>query len=106
MGTRSFADPVVALLTPSSCRRRSTGGAHATDTRPALMDRLVGQRGAGLPPGRRGKIRHRHPARAGDPLTADTRLANAPPFLKGVVNLRGEIVPVIDPGGMQFSLQA
>ncbi len=27
---------------------------------------------------------------------APTRIANAPPFLKGVVNLRGVIVPIID----------
>ena len=25
-----------------------------------------------------------------------TRIANAPPFIKGVVNLRGVIVPIID----------
>ncbi len=25
-----------------------------------------------------------------------TRIANAPPFLKGVVNLRGTIVPIVD----------
>ncbi len=27
---------------------------------------------------------------------APTRIANAPPFIKGVVNLRGVIVPVVD----------
>lgn len=27
---------------------------------------------------------------------APTRIANAPPFLKGVVNLRGTIVPIVD----------
>ncbi|MBS1212930.1 MAG: chemotaxis protein CheW [Proteobacteria bacterium] len=25
-----------------------------------------------------------------------TRIANAPPFIKGVINLRGEIVPIVD----------
>src|SRR5690606_12530933 len=25
-----------------------------------------------------------------------TRIANAPPFIKGVINLRGDIVPIVD----------
>ncbi|WP_108125754.1 chemotaxis protein CheW [Saccharospirillum mangrovi] len=27
---------------------------------------------------------------------AVTRIANAPPFIKGVINLRGEVVPIVD----------
>jgi len=27
---------------------------------------------------------------------APTRIANAPPFIKGVINLRGDIVPIVD----------
>jgi hypothetical protein len=42
-------------------------------------------------------VRHRHPEGAGDPrLRAPTRIANAPGFIKGVVNLRGVIVPIVD----------
>ena len=49
-----------------------------------------------LPPGF-GKLRHRDPEGAGDPrLRGAHRIANAPAFIKGVINLRGVIVPILD----------
>ena len=101
------ADPAVEVSTPSSLPAAftsSTGGAPATDTGPALMDRLVGHEVLAFRLGgeeyaidilRVQEIRSYEPP---------TRLANAPAFLKGVVNLRGEIVPVIDLR-LKFSLQ-
>jgi len=65
---------------------------------------VTGRDGAGaqasefltLPAGCR-KLRHRDPEGAGDPgLRSSHRDCHAPEFIKGVVNLRGVIVPILD----------